>query len=284
MQEVVRELRTVAAGERKRLGANRIPVDIKSSRFQDYLARMESLSTVAQSLRNKFIKANLRLVVKIAHKLNHGRMPLSDLIQEGNIGLIKAVERFDHRRGFRFSTYAVWWIRHSIGRALANRGRVVRLPVHHVDLQRRISRTSSELGTKLGRAPTAEEIACGAGLPFEKVEQLLDRPPDRNVSLDRSISDEDDRSFVDLLASPGSLGPVEKIEQQSVSDVVRHLLGDLEPVEVDVLHKRFGLDGEQALTLREIGKRYNLSRERIRQIQERALHKLRRGLRQNNAI
>jgi len=284
LQAVIDELNLVASGQRIRLGKNRIRVNTSSKAFQAHLRQARSLFGKAQRARNEFVKANLRLVVSIARRFNHGRMPLNDLIQEGNIGLIKAVERFDYRRGYRFSTYASWWIRHAISRALADKGRAVRLPVHLLDLYQKVSRTTTELSTKLGRAPTAEEISEAARLPHDKVEQVQDSPLDQTFSLDRNISDEDDRRFVEMLHDPSAMRPVDQLEDESVSDQVRQVLGDLKPIEADVLHKRFGLNGASELTLKEIGQGYNLSRERIRQIQEQALGKIRRALRRRNAI
>lgn len=281
---VLGELRKIARGQRTQFNRSRIPVNIRSKTFQDYYAAARSKYAAAQRARNEFVKANLRLVVSIARRFNHGRMPLSDLIQEGNIGLIKAVERYDYRRGYRFSTYASWWIRHAISRALADKGRSVRLPVHMLDAYHRVSRTTRELSSKLGRPPTAEEIGCCAGIPWEKVEKIQGYLMDQSLSLDRTVSDDDDRRFVEMLQDPEALSPTEKLMDQSVSEQVVQIMSDLKPIEADVLRKRFGLDGLDEQTLKEIGESYSLSRERIRQIQEQALNKIRRALQRRNVI
>ena len=285
MRVVLGELKWVARGETERFGVDRLPVNVNSKSFKRYYRQLSALFNRAQHARNHFVKANLRLVVSIARRFNHGRMPLNDLIQEGNIGLIKAVERFDYRRGYRFSTYASWWIRHAISRALADKGRAVRLPVHMLDAYQKVTRTSRELSSKLGRPPTPEEIARSSKIPQEKVERIQGFMLDASISLDRAVSDEDDRRFVELLRDPNAEVAQEQVVQRSVSDQVDQIImGDLKPIEADVLRKRFGLGGAREQTLKEIGDDYSLSRERIRQIQEQALCKIRRVLEQREVI
>jgi RNA polymerase primary sigma factor len=229
--------------------------------------------------KNEFVKANLRLVVSIARRFNHGRMPLSDLIQEGNIGLIKAVERYDYRRGYRFSTYASWWIRHAISRALADKGRAVRLPVHMIDAYHRVAKSKRELQGRLGRQPTSEELGVATGIPTVKIEKMRTYLLDQSFSLDRPISEDDGRKFIDFIADPNAeSAPADRLADQAMTTEVRHLLEHLKPIEADILRQRFGLDTDKELTLKEIGEKYNLSRERIRQLQEQALTKMRRAL------
>ena len=272
------ELIGIARGQRSQFNRVRLPVNIRSKVFQTYYRAARVKFNKTQRARNEFVKANLRLVVSIARRFNHGRMPLSDLIQEGNIGLIKAVERYDYRRGYRFSTYASWWIRHAISRALADKGRAVRLPVHMLDAYHKVARTTRELSSKLGRPPTTEEIGCCASIPTEKVEKIQGYLMDQSLSLDRTVSDDDDRRFVEMLQDPDALTPTDKLVDQSMAEHVGAIMGDLKPIESDVLRKRFGLSGNDEQTLKEIGENYSLSRERIRQIQEQALGKIRRAL------
>jgi RNA polymerase primary sigma factor len=281
---VLGELRRVARGARERFGPGRPPVNIRSKTFQSYFHKARAEFARSQRARNDFVKANLRLVVSIARRFNHGKMALSDLIQEGNIGLIKAVERYDYRRGYRFSTYASWWIRHAISRALADKGRAVRLPVHMLDAYHKVARTSRELSSRLGRPPTAKEISCASGIPPAKVEKIQGFLVEQSLSLDRAVSEEDDRRFVEMIQDPDALKPAEKILERSVSDQVVRIISDLKPIEADVLRKRFGLNGQEEQTLKEIGERYSLSRERIRQIQEQALGKIRRALARRSVI
>jgi RNA polymerase primary sigma factor len=253
-------------------------LNIRSKTFKEFYRQARSLFAASQRARNEFVKANLRLVVSIARRFNYGRMPLSDLIQEGNLGLIKAVERYDYRRGYRFSTYASWWIRHAISRALADKGRAVRLPVHMLDAHHKVARTARELSAKIGRNPTSEEIAVATGLNLEKVEKVQGFLLEQSVSLDRAISEEDDRRFVELLQDPDIKTPAERLIEHAVSKQVNDIMKHLKPIEADVLRKRFGLTGDQEQTLKQIGEAYKLSRERIRQIQEQALGKIRRAL------
>jgi RNA polymerase primary sigma factor len=281
---VLGEVRRVARREQGHLFGHRVHVNVSSRSFRQFLGQVRSLFNEAQRERNEFVKANLRLVVSIAKRFNHGRMPLSDLIQEGNIGLIKAVERFDYKRGYRFSTYASWWIRHAISRALADKGRAVRLPVHMLDAHHKVTRATRELSTRLGRAPNTEELAVATGLGVEKVERLQGYLADPSLSLDRAVSEQDDRRFVEMLCDPESDAPSDRVMQESVNQQVLATMKELKPIEADVLRKRFGLGGGRELTLKEIGEAYKLSRERIRQIQEQALGKIRRALEQQEAV
>ena len=220
-----------------------------------------------------------------ARRFNHGRMPLSDLIQEGNIGLIKAVERFDYRRGYRFSTYASWWIRHAISRALADKGRAVRLPVHMIDAYHRVARSKRELSSKLGRNPTTEELGVATGIAAAKIEKMRSYLLDQSFSLDRPVSDEDGRKFIDFIQDPNAeTAPTDRLVEAAMSTEVRTLLDHLKPMEADILRQRFGLDTDKELTLKEIGEKYNLSRERIRQLQEQALLKMRRALQRKDLM
>jgi RNA polymerase primary sigma factor len=263
-----------------RIVTARMPFTPKSAAFKNYLSRVSSADREAAMARNDFVKANLRLVVSIARRFNHGRMSLADLIQEGNIGLMKAVERYDYRRGFRFSTYASWWIRHAISRALADKGREVRLPVHMIDAYHRISKAKRELTAKLGRQPTSDEIAIATDIPPSKIEKMRTYLVDQSFSLDRPVNDEDGRHFIEFLQDPGfeEHNPAERLSTQAVTSEIQKLLSDLKPIEADILRQRFGLEDDRELTLKEIGEKYNLSRERIRQLQEQALSKMRRAL------
>jgi RNA polymerase primary sigma factor len=213
-------------------------------------------------------------------------MALADLIQEGNLGLMKAVERYDYRRGFRFSTYASWWIRHAISRALADKGREIRLPVHMIDAQHRLAKARRELTAKLGRTPTTEELAGATAMPADKIEKMRSWILDQSISLDRPVGDEDGRNLAEVLEDPEreASSPSDELALEAMSQEVRSLLDELKPIEADILRRRFGLDDDQELTLKEIGEKYNLSRERIRQLQEQALIKMRRALERKEMI
>ena len=247
--------------------------------YKKYLERIGLAARHSKRVKNKFVKANLRLVVSIARRYNRGRLPLIDLIQEGNIGLMKAVERFDHTRGYRFSTYASWWIRHAISRALADKGRAVRIPVHMLDTHNRVQRATQAVIARTGRDPTLDELEKETGIPQEKLDKVKGSWAETPFSLDRPVGDEDGRKFIDFLQDENMQSPYESLISQKWGEEVRRLLGHLTPIESRIIRWRFGLDDEDELTLKEIGDKYNLSRERIRQLQEQALGKIRKHMR-----
>jgi RNA polymerase sigma factor (sigma-70 family) len=234
---------------------------------------LELIVREAADARRQFIQSNLRLVVSIAKRYQGSGMSLLDLIQEGNLGLMRAVEKFDHRKGFKFSTYATWWIRQAIGRGIADKGRTIRLPSHLIDTMALIGKVSAQLLKRLGREPTAEELAAETGLPMVKVQSALRAAPDL-VSLSAQIG-EDDGELGDLVADEQAPSPFDVAALTLVRDDLTSLLGFLSPREREVLTLRFGLNDDRPLTLDEVGRRYNVTRERIRQIEAKALTKLR---------
>ena len=255
------------------------PHIVPTAVYKKCIERIGVCAEKSREVKNKFVKANLRLVVSIARRYNRGRLPLIDLIQEGNIGLMKAVERFDHTRGYRFSTYASWWIRHAISRALADKGRAVRIPVHMLDTHNRIQRATQAVLARTGREPTLPELERETGIPQEKLDKVKGSWAETPFSLDRPVGDEDGRKFIDFLQDEGTLSPYDALANQKWNQEVRRLLTTLTPIESRIIRWRFGLDDEDELTLKEIGDKYNLSRERIRQLQEQALGKIRKHMR-----
>ncbi|MEY3480538.1 MAG: hypothetical protein RIQ71_1313 [Verrucomicrobiota bacterium] len=227
--------------------------------------------------REKMITANLRLVVKIAHDFSTFGLPLLDLISEGNIGLMKAVERFDPKKGGKLSTYASWWIKQSIKRALANQSKTIRLPVHLVDKIGKIRRVAARMTEELGREPSSEELAEELGLAVAKVSHLKNVAV-RPASLDARINSDDDTPFGDLVSDDRAEDPFAALRDKDLRDEIVELLDVLEPRERRIIAYRFGLEGGRERTLEEVGKKFGVTRERIRQLQNIALLKMRKAL------
>jgi RNA polymerase primary sigma factor len=250
-----------------------------SEPFSDYVQRVRRAAAALRGARNRFARANLRLVVRIAARFQRTGLSLHDRVQEGNLGLMKAVDRFDPSRGFRFSTYASWWIKHAIRRAVANRDRTIRLPAHLQATSSRVNQARAVLRLRLRREPELQEVADETGIPLAKIETCVAAMAQHHVSLDARVSDHDERSVADILHDPHDVAADERLVFEAETGRVRGQLLALAPMQQDILRQRFGLDGQAPRTLTEIGEQYSLSRERIRQLQQKALAELRAKMR-----
>lgn len=243
------------------------------------VGRIEFGERITSMARKKLIESNLRLVVSIARRYINRGLPFLDLIQEGNVGLMRAVEKFEYDRGYKFSTYATWWIRQAITRSLADQSRIIRIPVHMTETINRIIRTSRHLVQELGREPMPDEIAARVGMSTEKVARVLKISKDP-ISLETPIGDEEDSKLVDLIEDSSTSSPVNVLEMNELKQIINNALSSvLNTREESIVRLRFGIDEEKEHTLEEVGHQFEVTRERIRQIEVKAIKKLKRAAR-----
>jgi RNA polymerase primary sigma factor len=258
----------------KRIGVIEDEVGLSTLEIKEINRRMSMGEARARRAKKEMVEANLRLVISIAKKYTNRGLQFLDLIQEGNIGLMKAVDKFEYRRGYKFSTYATWWIRQAITRSIADQARTIRIPVHMIETINKLNRISRQMLQEMGREPTPEELGERMDMPEDKVRKVL-KIAKEPISMETPIGDDEDSHLGDFIEDVTIASPVDAATDEGLTEATREVLGGLTAREAKVLRMRFGIDMNTDHTLEEVGKQFDVTRERIRQIEAKALRKLR---------
>jgi RNA polymerase primary sigma factor len=272
------EMDRIARNVKRKVGRMEVECGLSSDQIKEALRAIEKGEAKAKEAKSEFVKANLRLVIFIARRYVNRGLPFLDLIQEGNIGLMKAVDRFEYQRGYKFGTYATWWVRQAITRAIADQARTIRIPVHIIEVINKLNRTSRTLVQQMGREPTLEEIAEKMGMSLEKVQKIL-KITKRPVSLETPIGEEEDSRLEDFIEDKEAISPQDAAISSNMTKQIQRVLSTLNQREEKILRMRFGIGEKHDHTLEEVGQDFELTRERIRQIEDNALRKLKHSSR-----